>query len=120
MSDLKKIMNLTFENLHSTPRLSHLDKMLGIGTIISSILVRYYFNKVNIELKEFNWFYLQIGLQNKVYWQYSAKVYINVSPMLSTSTFKFAIFTHHCNLQTKFYNRMYKSFARIHNLIISF
>ena len=27
---------------------------------------------------------------------------------------KFAIFTRHCNLRTKFYNEMYTSFARIH------
>ena len=35
-------------------------------------------------------------------------------------TFKFAIFTHHCNLRAKFYNEIYKSFARVHNLKISF
>ena len=29
-------------------------------------------------------------------------------------------FTHYCNLLTKFNNEMYKSFARIHNLIIRF
>ena len=34
-------------------------------------------------------------------------------------SFKLAIFTHHCNLRTKFYNEMYKSFENIHNLIIS-
>ena len=30
-------------------------------------------------------------------------------------TFKFAIFTHHCNLRTKFYNEMYKQLQSLHD-----
>ena len=37
-----------------------------------------------------------------------------------SKTLKCAISTHHCYLNTKFYNEMYRSFTTIHNLIISF
>ena len=39
----------------------------------------------------------------------------NISLFISI-TLKFAILTHHCNLRSKFYNEIFKSFSRIHNL----
>ena len=66
-----------------------------------------------------------ISLLSKYYFVYFLHIYLDKKRKFSKIsliillTFKFAIFTLHCNLRTKFYNEMYKSFALIHNLIIS-